>query len=120
MLDAWARSRSVRWLVSVGWATRALIAGLILDRPEALNAISAGLASSWHRVRKMLEDDAFGAMIMTSSVAKAACVGADLKEPTGIRGHDLRQRCRSSKTPSVRSRTNLSRRSPPPGLCAGP
>ena len=114
MLDAWvARSTSVRWLVSVRVGRpEPLIAELILDRPEALNAISTDLARL-AEARQVLEDNALSAVVLTSSVAKAFCVGADLKERAGFTDHDLRRQRRSSKTPSVRSGTFPSRRSPP-------
>ena len=69
-----------------------LIAEVILDRPEALNAISTDLARRLAEVcEQVLEDNALSAVILTSSVAKAFCVGADLKERAGFSDHDLRR-----------------------------
>jgi enoyl-CoA hydratase/carnithine racemase len=69
-----------------------LIAELILDRPEALNAISTDLARRLAEAcEQVLEDNALSAVILTSSVAKAFCVGADLKERAGFTDHDLRR-----------------------------
>jgi enoyl-CoA hydratase/carnithine racemase len=69
-----------------------LVAELILDRPEALNAISTDLARQLAvACEEILEDDALSAVIMTSSIAKAFCVGADLKERAAFSDHDLRR-----------------------------
>ena len=69
-----------------------LIAEMILDRPEALNAISTDLARQLAEAcEQVLEDNALSAVILTSSVAKAFCVGADLKERAGFSDHDLRR-----------------------------
>lgn len=69
-----------------------LVAELILDRPEALNAISTDVARQLAvACEEILEDDALSAVIMTSSIAKAFCVGADLKERAAFSDHDLRR-----------------------------
>jgi enoyl-CoA hydratase/carnithine racemase len=69
-----------------------LVAELTLDRPEALNAISTDVARQLAiACEEVLEDDALSAVILTSSVAKAFCVGADLKERAGFSDHDLRR-----------------------------
>ncbi len=70
----------------------AVIAEVILDRPEALNAISTELA---HQILEasegLLIDDRLSAVLVTSAVPKAFCVGADLKERAGFNDHDLRR-----------------------------
>ena len=69
-----------------------LVAELTLDRPEALNAISTDVARQLAvACEEILEDDALSAVIMTSSIAKAFCVGADLKERAAFSDHDLRR-----------------------------
>ena len=69
-----------------------LVAELTLDRPEALNAISTDVARQLAvACEEILEDDALSAVIMTSSLAKAFCVGADLKERAAFSDHDLRR-----------------------------
>jgi enoyl-CoA hydratase/carnithine racemase len=65
---------------------------MILDRPEALNAISTELARQLAEAcEQVLEDNALSSVILTSSVVKAFCVGADLKERAGFTDHDLRR-----------------------------
>lgn len=65
---------------------------MILDRPEALNAISTDLARQLAEAcEQVLEDDALSAVLLTSSIVKAFCVGADLKERAGFSDHDLRR-----------------------------
>jgi enoyl-CoA hydratase/carnithine racemase len=70
----------------------ALIAEVILDRPEALNAISTETA---HRIieacDELLADEGVSVIVLTSSTPKAFCVGADLKERAGFSDHDLRR-----------------------------
>ena len=69
-----------------------LVAELTLDRPEALNAISTDVARQLAvACEEILEDDALNAVIMTSSIEKAFCVGADLKERAAFSDHDLRR-----------------------------
>jgi enoyl-CoA hydratase/carnithine racemase len=69
-----------------------LVAELTLDRPEALNAISTDVARQLAvACEEILEDEALSAVIMTSSIAKAFCVGADLKERAAFSDHDLRR-----------------------------
>lgn len=69
-----------------------LVAELTLDRPEALNAISTDVARQLAvACEEILEDDALSVVIMTSSIAKAFCVGADLKERAAFSDHDLRR-----------------------------
>jgi enoyl-CoA hydratase/carnithine racemase len=54
---------------------------LVLDRPEALNAISTAQARAIRDAcAELAADSDLSAVILTSSSAKAFCVGADLKE----------------------------------------
>jgi E-phenylitaconyl-CoA hydratase len=56
------------------------IATAVLNRPEAMNSLSAGLRAElvefWERVRK---DDSIWVVIVTGAGEKAFCAGADLK-----------------------------------------
>jgi len=54
---------------------------LVLDRPEALNAISTAQAGAIiSACRELAADGGLSVVILTSSSPKAFCVGADLKE----------------------------------------
>ncbi|HET9871202.1 MAG TPA: enoyl-CoA hydratase-related protein [Propionibacteriaceae bacterium] len=59
----------------------AFVAELVMDRPEALNAIStqqaAALANACHRVAG---DESVRVAVLASALPRAFCVGADLKE----------------------------------------
>ncbi|HEU4540848.1 MAG TPA: enoyl-CoA hydratase-related protein [Jiangellaceae bacterium] len=70
------------------------VAELVLDRPEALNAISTALAESITAATAMLAADrTVRAIVLSSSAEKAFCVGADLKERHSFTDDDLgRQR----------------------------
>jgi enoyl-CoA hydratase/carnithine racemase len=69
-----------------------LIAEVILDRPEALNAISTESARQLTEVcEELLIDNQLSGVVLTSSVAKAFSVGADLKERANFSDHDLRR-----------------------------
>lgn len=69
-----------------------LVAEVILDRPEALNAISTELARQITEVcEELLIDSQLRSVVLTSSAAKAFSVGADLKERAGFSDHDLRR-----------------------------
>jgi enoyl-CoA hydratase/carnithine racemase len=64
---------------------------VVLDRPEALNAISTALAARLADVAAGLAaDDALRAVVLRSSSARAFCVGADLKERDGYSDAQLR------------------------------
>lgn len=68
------------------------VAELVLDRPEALNAVSAALASELGDVTSALAvDPSVRAVVVSSSTPKAFCVGADLKERAGSSDDDLRR-----------------------------
>src|SRR3954463_1626567 len=64
---------------------------VVLDRPEALNAISTALATELGAVfTDLAADDTLRALVLASSSAKAFCVGADLKERAGYSDAELR------------------------------
>ena len=57
------------------------VAELVLDRPEAMNAVSTEQARSLAAATEQLAGDpTVRAVVVSSSTAKAFCVGADLKE----------------------------------------
>ncbi|WP_020576848.1 enoyl-CoA hydratase/isomerase family protein [Actinopolymorpha alba] len=70
------------------------VAELLLDRPDALNAISTAQAEAIGRATADLAaDPRVRAVVMSSTTEKAFCVGADLKERSGFSDADLwRQR----------------------------
>ena len=70
------------------------VAELVLDRPEALNALSTAMAHELAAACAALAADrAVRVVVLTSASAKAFCVGADLKERNGYSDADLmRQR----------------------------
>jgi enoyl-CoA hydratase/carnithine racemase len=58
-----------------------VVAHVVLDRPEALNAISTALAQQLgDALSELAADDALRAVVLSSSSPRAFCVGADLKE----------------------------------------
>ncbi len=68
------------------------VAELVLDRPEALNAISTAQAKALAAACAELEsDDRLSVVVISSSSTKAFCVGADLKERRHFSDEDLRQ-----------------------------
>jgi enoyl-CoA hydratase/carnithine racemase len=70
------------------------VAELVLDRPEAHNALSTAMARELADACSALADDrTVRAVVITSSSPKAFCVGADLKERNAFSDADLmRQR----------------------------
>jgi enoyl-CoA hydratase/carnithine racemase len=65
------------------------VATVTLDRTEALNAISTGLALALaDTVEPLATDPAVGAVVLTAAGERAFCVGADLKERAGFDDHD--------------------------------
>lgn len=63
---------------------------LVMDRPEAMNAVSTQQARSIGAASRALADDPeVRAVVVTSSAAKAFCVGADLKERRSYTDADL-------------------------------
>ncbi len=70
---------------------RGHVAEVVLDRPEALNAISNGLARRLTSVaRRLAASPTYRAVVLSSSGPKAFCVGADLKERDTFTDADLR------------------------------
>jgi enoyl-CoA hydratase/carnithine racemase/membrane protein YdbS with pleckstrin-like domain len=71
------------------------VAEVIMNRPEALNALSTehvqrlGSAAS-----ELAADDQVSVVIISSALDRAFCVGADLKERRGVANDDLRQQRR--------------------------
>src|SRR5699024_131618 len=64
---------------------------VVLDRPEAMNAVSTDMATAITAVGEELRGDtSVRAVVLTSSHEKAFCVGADLKERKGFSDDDLR------------------------------
>ncbi|MGH3342034.1 MAG: enoyl-CoA hydratase/isomerase family protein [Carbonactinosporaceae bacterium] len=72
----------------------AAVAELVLDRPDALNALSTAMAASIARAAAELSHDgSVRAVVLSSASDKAFCVGADLKERNRFTDADLaRQR----------------------------
>jgi enoyl-CoA hydratase/carnithine racemase len=67
------------------------VAGVVLDRPEALNAISTELARQLGATfAELAADDDVRAVVVSSSTPRAFCVGADLKERNGYSDEQLR------------------------------
>jgi enoyl-CoA hydratase/carnithine racemase len=63
---------------------------LVLDRPEALNAISTVLAVELaERANALGADPSVRAVVLSASGDRAFCVGADLKERNGFTDADL-------------------------------
>jgi enoyl-CoA hydratase/carnithine racemase len=68
------------------------VAELVLDRPEAFNAISTDMASAIAAATaKLAADSDVRAVVLSSSSEKAFCVGADLKERNSFTDDDLRR-----------------------------
>lgn len=67
------------------------VAEVVLDRPEAMNAVSTAMARRLAEVMTDLArpDSGVRAVVVTSSHPKAFCVGADLKERNGFTDADL-------------------------------
>ncbi|NED94327.1 enoyl-CoA hydratase [Phytoactinopolyspora alkaliphila] len=64
---------------------------IVLDRPDALNAVSTEHARALAAVgRGLAEDTTMRAVVLTSSSPKAFCVGADLKERASFTDDELR------------------------------
>ena len=67
------------------------VAELVLDRPEAMNAVSTAMAQALARATRELADDpTVRAVVVTSTHPKAFCVGADLKERNTLTDDELR------------------------------
>jgi enoyl-CoA hydratase/carnithine racemase len=66
------------------------VAELVLDRPEALNAISTALAIELaEKAAALGGDPSVRAVVLSASGDRAFCVGADLKERSGFSDADL-------------------------------
>jgi enoyl-CoA hydratase/carnithine racemase len=67
------------------------VAELVLDRPEAMNAVSTEMARALSAATAALaQDETVRAVVLTSSHPRAFCVGADLKERNSFSDDDLR------------------------------
>ncbi|MGH8828602.1 MAG: enoyl-CoA hydratase/isomerase family protein [Jiangellaceae bacterium] len=68
------------------------VAELVLDRPEALNAVSTDQARAIaDATAQLAADPSVRAVVLSSSAEKAFCVGADLKERNSFTDDDLRR-----------------------------
>lgn len=68
------------------------VAEIVLDRPEAMNAVSGVLALDLSAaVGSVAADRSVRAVVLSSSAPRAFCVGADLKERAGLSDEQLRQ-----------------------------
>lgn len=75
------------------------VAELVLDRPEALNAVSTALAEEIAAATSELAaDPTVRAVVLSSSNEKAFCVGADLKERNRLTEDELRRQRPVSRT----------------------
>jgi enoyl-CoA hydratase/carnithine racemase len=70
------------------------VAEIVLDRPEAMNALSTAMARSLADVcQRVAADAATRAVVLSGAGERAFCVGADLKERNAMTDEDLyRQR----------------------------
>lgn len=67
------------------------VAEIVLDRPEALNAVSTELAQQLRAAcMTAASDPGVRAVVLSSAVPKAFCVGADLKERNQLTDDELR------------------------------
>ncbi|WP_405744040.1 enoyl-CoA hydratase-related protein [Streptomyces sp. NBC_01525] len=73
------------------------VAELVMDRPEAMNAVSTAMADALAQAcASLAADAAVRAVVLTSTHERAFCVGADLKERNSFTDADLlRQRPRT-------------------------
>lgn len=68
------------------------VAELVLDRPEAHNAVSTRMARALGAAaRGLAEDPGVQCVVLSSSAARAFCVGADLKERNSFSDAQLMQ-----------------------------
>jgi enoyl-CoA hydratase/carnithine racemase len=71
------------------------VAEVIMNRPEALNALSTDQVRRLRDAANQLAADGqISVVIISSAVPRAFCVGADLKERRGVSNDDLRQQRR--------------------------
>ncbi|MEO6413257.1 MAG: enoyl-CoA hydratase-related protein [Pedococcus sp.] len=67
------------------------VAELVLDRPEAMNAVSTAMAQALSRATtELVQDPTVRAVVVSSTHPRAFCVGADLKERNSFTDEDLR------------------------------
>ncbi|SES42809.1 Enoyl-CoA hydratase/carnithine racemase [Pedococcus cremeus] len=67
------------------------VAELVLDRPEAMNAVSTDMARAIAAVTgEVADDETVRAVVVSSSHDRAFCVGADLKERNRFTDDELR------------------------------
>ena len=66
------------------------VAEIVLDRPEAMNAVSTAMARAIAAATaQVAADESVRCVVLTSSHEKAFCVGADLKERNSFTDADL-------------------------------
>src|ERR1700751_4064410 len=68
---------------------QATVAEIMLDRPEAMNALSTAMAARLAQVCAGLAADREVRAIVLAAAGRAFCVGADLKERAGMSDADL-------------------------------
>ncbi len=67
------------------------VAELVLDRPEAMNAVSTAMAQALARATtELAQDPSVRAVVVSSTHPRAFCVGADLKERNTFTDEELR------------------------------
>ncbi len=67
------------------------VAELLLDRPEAMNAVSTDMARALAATTgELAEDESVRAVVVSSTHERAFCVGADLKERNAFTDDELR------------------------------
>ena len=72
---------------------------LVLNRPEAMNAVSTAMAAALTEAATgVAADDTARAVVVTSSHPKAFCVGADLKERNTLTDDELRAQRPGNRT----------------------
>lgn len=85
------RGRGLAHVRLVRHGERGHVVELVLDRPQALNAVSTALAHDLAAAAGSLADDTtVRAVVVASSSERAFCVGADLAERGGFSDDDLR------------------------------
>ena len=66
------------------------VAEIVLDRPEAMNAVSTEMARAIAAAtERVAQDDSVRCVVLTSSHDRAFCVGADLKERNAFTDAEL-------------------------------
>jgi enoyl-CoA hydratase/carnithine racemase len=90
------------------------VAEIVMDRSEALNAVSSQQAREIAAASaKVADDPAISVVILSSAVPKAFCVGADLKERNSFSDEDLR-----AQRPIARAAYDSIRNLPMPTIAA--